>query len=569
MTMAAHLPRHCGRQVLANHREGYHRWITSSLAILTFISLTVLYASTAAPDVLSGDGGEFQTAAPLLAVPHPTGYPLYILLGKLATSVPIGSLAYRVTLVSVVTAALCVVVLVLIIQRITGNHLAALVGGGALAISPGLWNVATIAEVYALNALLILALAWLLMQASPSSLLSPSSQVPPPSLAPPSPRWLYAAACVTGLGVSLHGSFAFIGAPLLLGFGIIPLIICGKRSSQGGRQWAIVIRMVLWGAAGMLPWLFILLQYARQGPFNGIDHGLHRFQDVAHPTYFWGAPISWYETLDHLFGGVMRGGVFQLPSSETLRVALPMLWERLWFEVGLVGGITGSIGCLALLWMHPRVWLGSMGIASATVGYFLMLGQAVQDALVFTLPFLLPWSLWVGVGAATTASMVDTIRQRFFPSMSHHWQPWLVRIMRVFPVLILLALTLAWGYSRMPYSDKHHLWLFRTFGEGVLANMEPDSVVMVRWEQGTILYYLRLVEGKRPDVWVDIVEPEDEDWQARAERRYADDVVYVIGNEQDGLERGLERVWGTEYAVLYRLSPAPHLTEGRREIVET
>src|SRR5437764_2818124 len=86
-------------------------------AVLLFLLFLGLYIRTSAPSVLSGDSAEFQMAAPLLGVPHPTTYPLYILLGKLATIViPIGDLAWRVTLVSSVCAALAVALFYALIQ---------------------------------------------------------------------------------------------------------------------------------------------------------------------------------------------------------------------------------------------------------------------------------------------------------------------------------------------------------------------------------------------------------------------------------------------------------------------
>src|SRR5581483_7271994 len=93
------------------------------------LAFLALYIRTAAPSVLSGDSAEFQLAAPLLGVPHPTTYPLYILLGKLATLlVPFGDLAWRVTLVSAISAALAVALFYLLAQRLVGSAPAAAVG---------------------------------------------------------------------------------------------------------------------------------------------------------------------------------------------------------------------------------------------------------------------------------------------------------------------------------------------------------------------------------------------------------------------------------------------------------
>jgi hypothetical protein len=427
-----------------------------------------------------------------------------------------------------------------------------------------MWNAATLAEVYTLNMLLLALLAWLLWLAH----------------ARQNVRLLAAAACVTGLGFSLHGSFLLIGVPLLVFYAVIPLFwhpLAGRENWLAHHNRSrVLIHLVLWGAAGLLPWLFILLQYVRLGPFNGIDHGLHRYQDVAHPTYFWGAPTSWAEAIDHLFGGVIRGGIFDLPSLERLQIALPLLVDRLWFEGGPLGILLGGIGCIVLVRQAPLLWIGCGWVAGATLFYFLTLGQAVQDALMFTIPFLLPWTVWMGTAAAAIVGRGDNRQVGTLPcplppdscsltpdprplTPDRHsafcilHSPFSAPAPRTILLFLLLLLTLAWGASRWPYSNKNHLWLFRTFGEGVLQHMAPESVVMVRWEQGTMLQYLRLVEGQRPDVWVDIVEPGDEAWRERAQRRYADDTVYIIGNQADGAELGAQRVWATEYAILYRL----------------
>src|SRR5215210_6603548 len=107
---------------------------------LLFLLFLALYVRTAAPSVLSGDSAEFQMAAPLLGVPHPTTYPLYVLLGKLATLViPFGDLAWRVTIVSSICAALAVALFYAMIRRLIAAG-PALIGALALGLAPGLWN---------------------------------------------------------------------------------------------------------------------------------------------------------------------------------------------------------------------------------------------------------------------------------------------------------------------------------------------------------------------------------------------------------------------------------------------
>src|SRR5215212_3184652 len=96
--------------------------VTQHITALLSLVFLALYVRTAAPSVLSGDSAEFQMAAPLLGVPHPTTYPLYVLLGKLATLViPFGDLAWRVTLVSAGCAALAVALFYAVLRRLTAS----------------------------------------------------------------------------------------------------------------------------------------------------------------------------------------------------------------------------------------------------------------------------------------------------------------------------------------------------------------------------------------------------------------------------------------------------------------
>ena len=77
-----------------------------SCALAAFLVPLLLYLDTLAPTVLTYDSGMLQTKAYTLGIGHPTGYPTFILLGKLFTYLPFGDVAYRVNLSSAVYAAL-------------------------------------------------------------------------------------------------------------------------------------------------------------------------------------------------------------------------------------------------------------------------------------------------------------------------------------------------------------------------------------------------------------------------------------------------------------------------------
>jgi len=79
-------------------------------AVLFFGSLG-LYILTMAPGLTWGDSGELVADVYTLGIPHPTGYPLYVLAGRLFMLIPAGSPAYRMNLFSAFCAAAAVLLI--------------------------------------------------------------------------------------------------------------------------------------------------------------------------------------------------------------------------------------------------------------------------------------------------------------------------------------------------------------------------------------------------------------------------------------------------------------------------
>ena len=125
-----------------------------------------LYLRTLAPDMLSGDSGEFQFAAWRLGLAHPTGYPLYLILGWLwqhALAWVGASPAWSLNALSTLAAGVGVALLYLCMaqwtplptarRRMVGIYSCVLV-----VVNITYWSQALIAEVYALHGVLMLAL---------------------------------------------------------------------------------------------------------------------------------------------------------------------------------------------------------------------------------------------------------------------------------------------------------------------------------------------------------------------------------------------------------------------------
>ena len=81
------------------------------LAVIVFCVSFTVYLLTLAPTIYIEDAAEFAAAVPTLGITHPSGFPLYMLLGKLFTIlVPVGEMAFRVNLFSAATVSLALVV---------------------------------------------------------------------------------------------------------------------------------------------------------------------------------------------------------------------------------------------------------------------------------------------------------------------------------------------------------------------------------------------------------------------------------------------------------------------------
>lgn len=139
------------------------------------ISLAV-FVKTAAPTVSFWDSGEFIACAFTLGIPHPPGAPLYLLIGRLFTMLPVWEdPAFPMNLVSAITSALAVLFIYLITVRLVLSgwgddernviRVSGVVGGAVaalmLAFSDTFWYNAVETEVYGFSTMLMAMSLWL------------------------------------------------------------------------------------------------------------------------------------------------------------------------------------------------------------------------------------------------------------------------------------------------------------------------------------------------------------------------------------------------------------------------
>ncbi|PIR18592.1 MAG: hypothetical protein COV48_06685, partial [Elusimicrobia bacterium CG11_big_fil_rev_8_21_14_0_20_64_6] len=128
------------------------------MSFAIFLGTLALYLSKL-PPVLAPwrDSGEMSVAAATLGVAHPTSYPLYVLLSRLAILAPLGNPAYRLNLLSAVAGAAACALLFRVLRPKRGSA-AALAASLCLAFNPGFWAVSQVSEMYSLWVLCAIAL---------------------------------------------------------------------------------------------------------------------------------------------------------------------------------------------------------------------------------------------------------------------------------------------------------------------------------------------------------------------------------------------------------------------------
>ncbi|MBI2300402.1 MAG: DUF2723 domain-containing protein [Armatimonadetes bacterium] len=125
------------------------------LTAAVFAGTLCFYGALNNREVCFGDYPELMGAAYRLGVAHPSGYPLWTLLGKLASFLPLGPLPYRMGLVAGVCGALCAACLCRLALEARCSPAAAVVSAVAFALSPVAWQYGTLFKGYLLNGLFV------------------------------------------------------------------------------------------------------------------------------------------------------------------------------------------------------------------------------------------------------------------------------------------------------------------------------------------------------------------------------------------------------------------------------
>jgi len=468
----------------------------AAVAVGVFAVSLALYLRTLAPTVLDSNGGEFQYIAFVLGIPHPTGYPLYILLGKLLTCLPLGDVAYRVSMVSALGAAGAVALVYLATAKLVGVVSASLPDGNnakewqseglgvvigtagaslGFASSITLWQAATVAEVHGLNSCFVALVLFALVR-----------------LAAGSPRAAELLAFVYGLSLAHHR--------LMIWF--LPGIILSLWVWRGRFQWTRE-RVVLCAVLFLLPLTLYLYFPVRAA---------HLFEIPPQRGDLWPLPGAVLRGLiTPYYSGKGVGGFLDLISGRGFSGDLGFgSWEQLGqrlrygFDLSLAqaGPWGAALALLGLVTLARRQ--RSLAIA-LLLTYVLVFGFDLQyshgQIWYYYLPTFAIGAVWSGVGMSMVLQWLSRLGRRV---AGRRAQP---SVFASASVVILLLI--GWNVVKaFPQEDKSWDNRARQYASSVLGQPLRDGALLFGcWDAVTPLRYMQFAEGRRPDLWIMHADP--------------------------------------------------------------
>ncbi|HNT34715.1 MAG TPA: DUF2723 domain-containing protein, partial [bacterium] len=421
-----------------------------------FAGVMSVYLLTLCPSIYWGDSAEFVTVVHTLGVPHPTGYPLYCIFGKIFDLLPFGNPASRLNLFSALAASLGVAVVFLIVRasllsapELSSRSLAmAFWAAACLAFTQLYWSQAIIAEVYSLSALLIALLILVSFR---------NWHVPQRS-------YEIAFGLLAGLCLTHHAQSVFVIMPLGL------LMIWRMGFSTGYmRRWLAM------GVCAIVPLgLYLYLP----------------LRSRANPPIDWGNP----ETLAN-FLWMISGGQFKMFLWKGLTGSSSLLayWSRMttfyatqfWSQWHLLSLLI-PFG-IRRLWKHDRAPCFALVVAWVAL-VFHALNYQVGDLEVYFLPTYLIAVVFMAHGLF---DILEWLGQRASPSYTKALNA------------AVLCIPLAFLTANLPYVSLSGFRAAEDYGVSVFEQVQAPAVIITHSDNDIYpLWYQKYVCGLGQDVAV-------------------------------------------------------------------
>jgi hypothetical protein len=445
----------------------FERWVVGSAAFGAFAVPLAASVLAASPEPYWLDSPEFTAAAETLGIPHPPGHPLYVMLVKPFTLLPLGGIAFRVALASALFGALASLLLyklaLALIERATpelpraAGAVIALAAALLVAVSPGFWFQCVRAEVYSLQILLVLAALY------PLALfcLDPF---------PGDDRLLCAAAFAFGLGLANHHFITLGALPAA-----VPVFLVLWRARGGRATWRLLARLAGIASAGLLPYLFIPLRSAAGAAVS--LGGVHSAAD-----FLW----------------VVSAKVYQKSMQQEYAAGLPdRSLDVLYSTMGELGPVVVIVALAGLYVLLRRPASRLAGLTLALVVAVTLVLRAVMGLDPFNpdyYGYLLPAVAGLGIAfAALPAAIAETVTIAFKGGTRLAWVL----------AAALVAVPVLRGRDARAKVDLSDFCATRLYLDLALGDARPGTLVLTTYYKlFFVLWSARYIDGTRPDVTV-------------------------------------------------------------------
>ena len=419
-----------------------------------FLLASVVYIGGLCPTIYWFDSPEFVATTYTLGISHPAGSPTYSLFAKLATFLPLGSIAFRVNAFSALVGALSVTLLFSILHKLLAltspwtRWIAALVGGLFLLVSESFWRFTEVAEVYSLQNcfLLLLCLALLTARVSTEVLQE---------------RYYWLFAFLYGLSAGVHATMAFFVPAFAVFIGLTARRLFRVR------------------ALAFLAFFFLL----------GFATYLYLpIRSLTEPAFNWGEPQTFQQFLIHI-SDRKDAAVHTVLFWQQLPYQIYMYLTHLVNEFSILGCLIGLVGFMTLFRLDKPLWLM---LLLAFLGHTAFFIRTWWDTAWGFIPSFVIFAIWIGLGIHTCLRLLESLYQ------CHD-----IRLPRVAVYTILFGGTLvsltqafvhheAIAYQSANYSTE-------LYGKQLLEQLPPDAILFCEYSWFPLLY-LQQVERQRPEL---------------------------------------------------------------------
>jgi len=424
------------------------------------LSLLLIYLGTLAPGLTwandGADGGDLITAAATGGIPHPTGYPTYLLLARLFQFLPLGSLALRTNLLSALAAVLAALLVYLILVRlpaspVAGNWLAGLIAAFSFGLSPLLWSQAVITEVYALHAAFAALSIWLALFV--------------PSLASRA-RLDRLRGLTLGLAIGNHLTSVFFVPSILL---------AGAWKGRWQLDWNVLLRSSAWLGAGLLVYLGLPIRALSNPPVN------------------WGNPVTLRQ-----FAWLVTGELYQERLLDLTRAGLlerVQAWANLLLQQFELPGVLLALVGLVYFFKPSRLYF--ITLCNAILFSLFAIFYASFDSYVYLLPVFLSFAIWIGLGIG---GLLQTAGQSA--------RGLRIVVFTAFALLFCVLTASRWGSV-----DAAHDLRAEQFGARAMASLPENAIVFADGDRAIFaLWYFHFALGQRPDLAILVPDLLPADW---------------------------------------------------------